>query len=149
MANYTSSQKDKKTISNYIIEALVIGFILALWVSYDLIKEEYQNYNKSMEQHENYEQIVPYIGTIGKYKINMTLNHTQKTGEYYYESQGAENKLYLTILTDTLNQLVIEEKDLSDKVTGNFKGEFQNDSIYTGIFTNSKGKKFKFKLIAH
>ena len=125
MANYTSSQKDKKTISNYIIEALVIGFILALWVSYDLIKEEYQNYNKSMEQHENYEQIVPYIGTIGKYKINMTLNHTQKTGEYYYESQGAENKLYLTILTDTLNQLVIEEKDLSDKVTGNFKGEFQ------------------------
>ena len=149
MANYTSSQKDKKTISNYIIEALVIGFILALWVSYDLIKEEYQNYNKSMEQHENYEQIVPYIGTIGKYKINMTLNHTQKTGKYYYESQGAENKLYLTILTDTLNQLVIEEKDLSDKVTGNFKGEFQNDSIYTGIFTNSKGKKFKFKLIAH
>lgn len=149
MANYTSSQKDKKTISNYIIEALVIGFILALWVSYDLIKEEYQNYNKSMEQHENYEQIVPYIGTIGKYKINMTLNHTQKTGEYYYESQGAENKLYLTILTDTLNQLVIEEKDLSDKVTGNFKGEFQNDSIYTGIFTNSKGKKIKFKLIAH
>lgn len=144
MANYTSNkEKEKKLSKQWALETIIIGVLLGILTAFWLVKELSNN---ESEQQTASEQIVDYIGTIGKYKIDMTLNYTQKTGEYYYESQGAENKLYLTILTDTLNQLIIEEKDESDKVTGNFKGEFQNDSIYTGIFTNSKGKKFDFKL---
>jgi len=135
----------KKKLLKKIIIGSSIGFLLFfLLILFGFITSEDGNEEKVQA-----ELIVPYSGTIGKYNIHMTLNHTKGNGEYYYKSQGAENKLYLTILTDTLNQLVIEEKDVSDKVTGNFKGEFQNDSIYTGIFTNSKGKKIKFKLIAH
>lgn len=145
MVNYTTGKKAEKRAYKLLLGVMALGVIFGFFESpFKSLNED--KHIDTVESDYHYESIVAYIGTIGKYKINMTLNHTQKTGEYYYESQGAENKLHLTILTDTLNQLIIEEKDVSDKVTGNFKGEFQNDSIYTGIFTNSKGKKFKFKL---
>ena len=83
-------------------------------------------------------------GKVDKYPIsmNISIDGTTVKGTYYYDKQGANNKLTLSG-TNNDGELDINETDAAGTPTGHFKGEF-SDGIYKGLFITNKGKKMPF-----
>ena len=83
-------------------------------------------------------------GKVDKYPIsmNISIEGTTVKGTYYYDKQGANNKLTLSG-TNNDGELDINETDADGTPTGHFKGEF-SDGIYKGLFITNKGKKMPF-----
>ena len=86
-------------------------------------------------------------GSIDGEPISMELGFwgDRVKGCYYYDKNGPNSKL---ILTGTKKNGVIDlvEKDEKDKTTGHFSGDLA-DAIFSGTFTNSKGRKLNFFLV--
>lgn len=97
-------------------------------------------------------------GTIGRYPIQMTLNLKdienndthEVRGKYRYTASGDGGMLSLNGEKKGTN-LILKEYDSDGQQTGTFNGTFEINSQqssleYTGTFTNSKGKTFKFSI---
>jgi len=93
------------------------------------------------------DESVTLEGSIDGEPISMELGFwgDQVKGCYYYDKNGPNSKL---ILTGTKKNRVIDllEKDENGKTTGHFSGELV-DAIFSGTFTNSKGRKLNFFLV--
>lgn len=82
----------------------------------------------------------------GKYDLRMYIN--EETGEfwYYYTRNSSDNRLYLNVIENDDNHLVLLETNKNGNDTGKFDG-YINGDIYSGTFYNLyNGKTFGFTL---
>lgn len=88
-----------------------------------------------------------WTGSIGgKYNLRMYIN--EATGEfwYYYTRNSSDNRLYLTVVENDGNHLVLLETNKNGNDTGKFDG-YINGNTYSGTFYNLyNGKTFGFSL---
>ncbi len=82
-----------------------------------------------------------------KYAVTMQLSIQDDKiyGKYFYDKTGSDNYLYLYGGISESGDVVLLEFNNEGKKTGNFTGEFANDSFY-GTFTNYKQVKMPFEL---
>lgn len=106
--------------------------------------EFYYDFNGHEIKH-NRQEIKEYLGNIGKYPIQMYLNHNRKQGHYRYTSNKSLDFLNLEISTQVNNCIEMQETNNRGEVTGYFIGKF-NNGCYYGTFTNKKGQKYSFKI---
>ena len=88
-----------------------------------------------------------WAGAIGgKYSLRMYIN--EETGEfwYYYTRNSSDNRLYLTVVENNGDHLVLLETNKNGLETGKFDGYINGDT-YSGTFYNLyNGNTFGFSL---
>ncbi|MBR5638232.1 MAG: hypothetical protein IKW83_00570 [Muribaculaceae bacterium] len=106
---------------------------------------------------EKNEPIQVLTGKIGRHKVVMHLNLNHFTiGEtvgYYIYKSNPQNRFNLVVKDyETINakgSMIVVLYEYTDKGvhSGTFKGQYEcRGDYYEGVFTNSKGKKYKFIL---
>ncbi|MCQ2243854.1 MAG: zinc ribbon domain-containing protein [Bacteroidaceae bacterium] len=85
-----------------------------------------------------------WAGSIGKYGIRMYIN--EDTSDFWYEYTKWGNRLYLTVVENNGDHLVLLETNKNGNETGKFDG-YINGNTYSGTFYNLyNGKTFGFTL---
>ena len=97
-------------------------------------------------------------GKIGPYEVTMYLHLTDTDDEgavgYYYYNKYPKNRFTLRLVDmvainakGSMN-VTLHEYTQKGKHSSTFKGQYEcRGDYYAGTFTNSKGKRFKFKLM--
>ena len=91
-----------------------------------------------------------FYGKIGKYPVQMEIYvyaNGYIEGNYFYESQGPYNRLAI-IGNKSGKSIRLDEYNDKGQRTGTFNGTYSG-GVYSGTFTNYKGKKFNFKLTSY
>lgn len=150
---YKSSSIQKQYIKGVFSLSIYLGLILIF--TFGVLTP----HKEKKAKHPKKSIVVDLEGTIDRYPILMTLNlnniknkedKCEVTGKYRYTASGDGSMLSLHG-EKSASDLVLKEYDSNGQQTGTFNGtlEKQNRSSsyeYTGTFTNSKGKSFKFAL---
>ena len=105
---------------------------------------------------------VSMSGNIGPYTIVMNINPSAPSGNncgyYYYTDKKHPRRAKFKLVMGQYNQInasgsvkmTLYEFSPSGNNTGTFRGQFESRSdYYEGTFTNSKGKKFHFRLYSN
>jgi Protein of unknown function (DUF3298)/Deacetylase PdaC len=97
-----------------------------------------------------------YLGTVGEdaVQLELTLNGTETTGNYFYKLIGAPIELRGSQTgdpTDTGQLYTLEELDENGKAVATFKGELSSDALefgntFTGQWSGNNGVTLPFKL---
>ena len=86
----------------------------------------------------------------GKYPVQMEIYvyaNGYIEGNYFYESEGPYNRLAI-IGNKSGKSIRLDEYNDKGQCTGTFNGTYSG-GVYSGTFTNYKGKKFNFKLTSY
>ena len=135
--------------------------VLATFLTFVGMQELHAVETEGMEeqtpQQTNY---VKHNGKIGPYAITFFFDPAlavgatdgELVGYYYYNSRPA-SKFNLTVKSvETINakgsvRYVLYETSPRGNHTGTFRGQYESrNGYFTGYFTNSKGKKFKYEI---
>ena len=92
-----------------------------------------------------------YTGTIGdNLHITMYLerhDNGEYSGWYYYNKNGAKNKLYLTGYKDRNGIVKLQEHDAYNNVTGGFEGTFNSYGEFNGVmYVVHSGKRYSCRM---
>lgn len=97
-----------------------------------------------------------FTGKIGPYEITMKISFADYDGDsigyYYYNSRPQTLFKLVQTELEAINihgsmHVVLDEYTPKSNHTGTFDGQLESrGDSFEGIFTNSKGKKFEFKL---
>ncbi len=96
-----------------------------------------------------------HTGNIGPYAITFFFNPTASgkyVGYYYYNDRPHSHFSLYRQKEETINargsvRYVLYEKSPAGIRTGIFRGQYESSTGYfSGVFTNSKGQKFKFEI---
>ena len=100
------------------------------------------------EEEEDVEMVreIHLEGAIGQYPVKMDLevNGTVVSGNYYYESQGPNKRLILNG-TYSRGRVVLTEFTVDGAPTGQFQGKLTRN-VFKGNFTSSRGQTLTFNL---
>lgn len=154
--NFSFTGHEDATLSNIVMKQLSQDEFLS---TYTPTGDEYKRFMETVKPQKktpvrkgdkNALSDGPYtiVGKIGgKYAVHISLDKGMKTGSYYYDKNGANATLALTItnFNRQTGKLTMEERNDKGEITGTFTGTLTPDS-YKGEMTAFNGKTHSFDM---